>query len=116
MIKLQRAYDAPMLDGSRRFLVDRVWPRGRKREDLRLEAWLKDVGPSNALRAWFGHDPARWQEFRRRYRAELAGRPESLVPLLEAARAGAVTLVYGAKDTEHNQAQVLKEFLEERLG
>jgi uncharacterized protein YeaO (DUF488 family) len=111
MIHLKRAYDRPEPGDGPRFLVDRIWPRGVKREDLRIEDWLKDVAPSTELRKWFGHDPDRWEEFERRYFAELDEKPEALDPIPEAARKGDVTLVYGAKDTEHNQAIALRAYL-----
>ena len=116
-VHLQRAYDEPTPDDGYRVLVDRVWPRGRSRESLRLDAWRPELGPSTRLRRWFGHDPARWDEFRSRYRAELA-MPVAvslLDDLAARARRGRLTLVYGARDTEHNQARVIAEELERRL-
>jgi len=117
-IRLRRAYDDPAPDDGRRILVDRIWPRGRSRASLALDAWYRELGPSDALRRWFGHDPARWPEFRARYLVELA-RPE-VQPLLEdlvaSARSGTLTLVYGAADREHNQAVVLAELVRERAG
>jgi len=117
-IRLARAYDDPAPDDGRRVLVDRVWPRGRSRASLALDAWYRELGPSDALRRWFGHDPARWPEFRARYLVELA-RPE-VQPLLEdlvaSTRSGTLTLVYGAADREHNQAVVLAELIRERAG
>ena len=115
MIRLKRAYEPADTSDGERFLVDRVWPRGVSRNELHIEDWLRDVAPSTELRKWFGHDPARWAEFQRRYRRELASRRDALEPLLEAARRGDVTLVYGARDTQHNQAVVLKDVLEESL-
>jgi uncharacterized protein YeaO (DUF488 family) len=117
-IRLQRAYDEPTADDGHRVLVDRVWPRGRTKEHLRLDVWERDLGPSTELRKWFGHDPARWSEFQVRYRAELAdpGRSQTLDALADRARRGPVTLVYGAQDTEHNQARVLAAELERRLA
>lgn len=112
MISIKRAYDPASPDDGLRYLVDRLWPRGVKKESLKVEAWLKDVAPSDALRRWFGHDPAKWPEFQRRYAAELKRNSESWLPLLNAARRGDVTLVYGARDTEHNDAVVLKAYLE----
>lgn len=113
-IELQRAYEDPRDAPGKRVLVDRVWPRGRARDALDLESWRPDLGPSTELRQWFGHDPERWEEFRERYRAELdeASGYEDLVADLRADRT--VVLVYGAKDTEHNQAVVLREWLLER--
>lgn len=116
MIQLKRAYDPPASADGTRFLVERLWPRGVKKETLHVEAWLKDVAPSTALRQWFSHDPAKWPEFRRRYFAELKTRPEAWRPLLTAARRGRITLVYSSHDTEHNNAVALKEFLEQHLG
>jgi len=115
MIWLKRAYAPAVPEQGGRFLVDRIWPRGRRKADFQLTAWLKEVGPSTDLRTWFGHDPARWPEFQCRYRQELELRPEVLIPLLEAARQGDVTLVYGARDEQHNQAVVLRQILEEQL-
>jgi uncharacterized protein YeaO (DUF488 family) len=115
MIQLKRVYDPADAHDGRRFLVDRMWPRGIKKESIRLDGWLKDVAPSDALRRWFGHDPARWEEFIRRYGAELEGIPEIWEPLLIEARHGTVTLVYSARDRERNNALALKLFLEERL-
>ena len=116
MIQVKRAYEPAARQDGKRFLVDRVWPRGVKREDLQIEAWLKDVAPSTALRKEFGHDPARWNQFQVQYRQELSVHPAALAPLLEAAQSGDVTLVYGARDTEHNQAVVIKAVLEEQLA
>jgi len=98
------------------FLIDRMWPRGVRKEDLPLTGWLRDLAPSAELRTWFGHDPARWERFRERYREELARAGDALDPLLEAARQGPVTLLYAAKDTEHNNALVLRDHLRERLA
>lgn len=114
-IQLKRAYEEPAEDDGPRFLVDRLWPRGVSKETLRLAGWLKDVAPSNELRKWFGHDPERWEEFRKRYRAELDGLDEAAFqPLLEAVQKGRITLVYGARDEVHNQAVVLRDFLSGR--
>jgi len=117
-IRLQRAYDDPTPDDGHRVLVDRVWPRGRTKEQLRLDAWARDLGPSTQLRKWFGHDPARWAEFQARYLAELADPDlaQALYALAERARRGPVTLVFGARDSEHNQAVVIADELERRLG
>jgi len=115
-IRTQRVYERKQVRG-RSVLVDRVWPRGITKTELGDVLWLREVGPSDELRRWFGHRPDRWQEFRRRYRAELE-RPEQqeiLAQLVALARAGPVTLLYGARDTERNQAVVIREVLEERL-
>jgi uncharacterized protein YeaO (DUF488 family) len=116
MIQLKRAYDPPGAADGTRFLVERLWPRGVKKEALRVEAWLKEVAPSTELRQWFSHDPAKWPEFRRRYFAELKAHPEAWRPLLAGARRGRITLVYSSHDTEHNNAVALKGFLEQHLG
>jgi uncharacterized protein YeaO (DUF488 family) len=116
MIQLKRAYEPVSADDGARYLVDRLWPRGVKKEALPLRDWLKDVAPSTELRRWFGHDPAKWAEFQRRYVAELEDKPATWQPLLAAAQAGTLTLVYSAKDTQHNDAVVLKAFLEARLA
>jgi uncharacterized protein YeaO (DUF488 family) len=111
MIRLKRAYEpADPADGTR-FLVERLWPRGVKKDSLKVEGWIKDAAPSTELRKWFGHDPAKWNEFRRRYSVELRANPEAWQPLLQAARSGAVTLVCGSHDSEHNNAVALQEFL-----
>ena len=115
MIRIKRVYDdADPSDGAR-YLVERLWPRGMRKEDLRLDGWLKDVSHSPDLRRWFAHDPAKWDEFKRRYFAELDARPDAWQPLAEAARKGDVTLLYSARDTEHNSALALKEYLEQRV-
>ena len=110
-LHIKRAYEPAAAADGARFLVDRLWPRGVKKEALALADWLKDVAPSDSLRRWFGHDPARWTEFRRRYRAELKCLGRALQPLRDAQQRGSVTLVYGAKDAQHNHAVVLREFL-----
>lgn len=116
-VRIRRAYEEAGPDDGRRVLVDRVWPRGRSRDQLRLDAWERDLAPSGDLRRWFGHDPERWEAFRARYRAELVSpdRQRLLDELADHARAGRVTLVYGARDEEHNQAVVIAEALRERL-
>ena len=116
MINLRRAYEPAVRDGSRVVLVDRLWPRGVRKTTLKLDAWLKDVAPSTELRQWFNHDPDKWTEFRRRYRKELEDNPVALTPLLVAAAAGDVTLLYSAHDAAHNQAVVLRELLEEMMA
>ena len=115
MIQLKRAYDEPEPADGRRFLVDRLWPRGIKREALALDGWLKEVAPSHELRHWFDRDPQKWPAFQQRYRDELNAKPESWQPLLAAAGEGDITLVYGARDREHNDAVVLKAYLEEQI-
>ncbi|SNB53066.1 DUF488 domain-containing protein [Thermoflexus hugenholtzii] len=115
MIKVKRVYDPAEPDDGRRFLMDRLWPRGVKKEALRMDGWLREVAPSDRLRRWFGHDPKKWEEFRRRYFAELEAHPEAWQPLREAARAGNVTLLFSARDTSYNNAVALREFLEGKL-
>lgn len=115
MIRVKRVYEAATKNDGERFLVDRLWPRGVTRDAAMLNGWLKDVAPSDALRRWFGHDPTKWEEFRRRYFAELDRRPEAYRALLEAAHAGTVTLLFGAKDEEHNNAVALHDFLVAKL-
>lgn len=111
-IVIERAYEKPVHTGYR-VLVDRVWPRGRSKRQLKLDAWFKDVAPSTALRKWFGHDVRRWPEFKRRYRHELATAAQRarLRELAAIAKRKTLTLVYGAKDELHNQAVVLREAL-----
>jgi len=113
-IRLKRAYASIEEDDGKRILIDRVWPRGVTREKLALDGWLKGIAPSDALRKWFGHDPQRWLEFRRRYFDELESRPDDIAALRNMLKDGPVTLVYGARDTEHNNAVALKEFIERR--
>ncbi|HJW83386.1 MAG TPA: DUF488 domain-containing protein [Anaerolineae bacterium] len=116
MIRLKRVYDPAASTDGRRFLVERLWPRGIRKDALQLDGWLKDVAPSDELRRWFGHDPDRWVEFQRRYRKELDARPDACRPLLDAARRGSVTLLYSARDTERNNAVVLQRYLEAKVG
>lgn len=115
MIKTKRVYEPASPQDGKRFLVDRLWPRGLKKEELHLDAWAKDVAPSTDLRHWFGHDPAKWDEFQQRYQAELDQHPEALQPLLQAAQQGDVTLLYSAHDTEHNNAVTLCHYLAKHL-
>jgi uncharacterized protein YeaO (DUF488 family) len=116
MIRIKRAYDPPSKEDGARFLVDRLWPRGMKKESLYMAAWCKDSAPSNELRYWFNHDPDKWKEFQRRYRAELAAHATGWQPLLDAAKQGDITLLFSAHDTEHNNAVALKAYLEELIG
>ncbi len=115
MLKLKRAYDPVSRNDGTRFLVERLWPRGVSKTKLRLDAWLKDVGPTTGLRQWFSHDPEKWPQFRVRYFRELDSRPESWGPILSAARRGTVTLVYSSHDEEHNNAVALKEYLQSKM-
>ena len=115
MIQIKRVYEPVAKEDGARFLVERLWPRGMRKEALHMDAWYQDIAPSHDLRRWFSHDPAKWKEFRRRYRAELAGNPAACQQLLDAARRGNITLLYSAHDTKHNNAVALKSYLEERL-
>jgi uncharacterized protein YeaO (DUF488 family) len=114
-IEIQRAYGNGKTGRGRRFLVDRLWPRGVRKENLPLDGWLKDVAPTDALRKWFGHDPDRWAEFVRRYHRELDRHPEAWEPLRNAAKRGRVVLLFGAKDDAHNNAVALRQYLEAKL-
>lgn len=114
-IRVKRAYDPSTADDGSRVLVDRVWPRGISKAALRLDAWVKDVAPSDALRRWFDHDPRKWPEFRERYFRELDAKADALKPVVELARRGRVTLVYGARDTEHNNALALRDYVGARF-
>jgi uncharacterized protein YeaO (DUF488 family) len=115
MIQTKRVYDPPAKEDGARFLVERLWPRGMKKEALPMTAWCKDAAPSTELRRWFGHDPAKWKEFQQRYRAELIDNLAACQPLLDAAKQGNLTLLYSAHDKEHNSAVLLKSYLEEAL-
>ena len=110
-VRIKRAYEPPTHDDGTRILIDRLWPRGVKKENLALDQWAKELSPSTELRQWFGHDPARWQEFRRRYAAELRQCTDLLDPLRALARKGPITLVYSAHDEAHNNAVAMREFL-----
>ena len=107
VIRIKRVFEPAAAQDGRRFLVDRLWPRGVKEEALRLDGWLKDAAPSDLLRRWFKHDPAKWPQFRRRYFAELDEHPEVVQPILDAVAGGAVTLLFGASDRDHNNAVAL---------
>lgn len=113
-IWLKRAYDPATRADGQRILVERLWPRGVKKTDLKAHAWLKEVAPSTELRQWFAHRVDRWHEFRRRYQAELDAKPDEWAPILEAVRKGPVTLIYGAHDVLHNGALVLRDYLADR--
>jgi uncharacterized protein YeaO (DUF488 family) len=110
-IRVKRVHDPPARADGVRVLVDRLWPRGLKKEEAHIDHWLKDVAPSTELRRWFGHDPARWSEFRRRYRAELEARPDALAALRRLAEGRALTLLFAARDAQHNNAVALREML-----
>ena len=110
-IRLKRAYQPAAADDGTRILVDRLWPRGLKKSEAAIDRWLKDIAPSTALRQWFAHDPARWPEFRRRYRSEIRRHPDQLAELRALAREGPVTLIFSARDERRNDAVVLRSVL-----
>ncbi len=116
MIQLKRVYEAPSKKDGVRVLVERLWPRGIRKEDLAMEDWRKDAGPSDALRKWFSHDPAKWDAFKKKYFAELDKRPDAWQPILESAARRTVTLLYCSRNEEHNNAVAMKQYLERKLG
>ncbi len=111
MVKIKRIYDPVSSSDGKRVYIDRLWPRGLKKSEAVFDEWLKEISPSNELRKWFGHDPAKWQEFKKRYRKELGGKEDLIDRLKKEAKRKIVTLLYSAKETEHNNAVALKEFL-----
>ncbi|MFP4285794.1 MAG: DUF488 domain-containing protein [Desulfovermiculus sp.] len=111
-ILLKRAYDKPSESDGTRILVDGMWPRGVSKQDARVDIWLKELAPSKELRKWFGHDPDKWKEFQSRYFQELQARPEAVNTIIDQTRKGPVTLVYAAKDSEHNNAMALKKYIQ----
>ena len=113
MILVKRVYDPADAGDGTRFLVDRLWPRGISKAELPLDEWLKDLAPSDELRTWFGHDPLKWDEFRRCYHSELDAKQAAVRQILSAARRGNVTLLFSAHDAEHNNAIALREYLQE---
>lgn len=116
-VEIRRVYDDSPSGGPEvRVLVDRLWPRGIPKEGLKLDLWAKEVAPSNELRRWFGHDPRRWEEFQKRYRFELAEKTSTLKELAKLALRGPLVLLYSARDSDHNQAIVLKDVLEEGIA
>jgi uncharacterized protein YeaO (DUF488 family) len=110
-VKLKRAYEPAAPDDGNRILIDRLWPRGVKKADAAIDEWIKDIAPSTGLRKWFGHDPARWQEFRHRYQSEIRQHPDEFDRLRTLAQHGRITLVFSAHDEGHNDAVVLKDLL-----
>ena len=115
MIQIKRAYDPPAKTDGTRILVERLWPRGIKKENLKHDSWIKDVAPSTELRKWFSHDPVKWTEFQQRYQAELDKHPEACQPILDAANKGKVTLLFSSHDAEHNNVVALKAYLEKKM-
>ncbi len=115
MIKIKRVYNAPTGDGFR-VLVDRLWPRGLRKDEVKIDLWAKEIAPSNELRKWFGHDPAKWNEFRERFFQELDQKVELIDQIITKAKEGDVVLLYGASDEEHNNAVALKEYIETIMG
>jgi len=116
MIQLKRVYEKEEKHDGARFLVERLWPRGLRKSDLKMDGWQKEVGPSDQLRKWFSHDPGKWNDFQHRYFSELEERPEAWQPILRAAERGRVTLLYSSHDQEHNNAVALKHFLEAKMA
>ena len=113
-VRLKRAYDAPAPDDGTRILIDRLWPRGVKKADAAIDEWMREIAPSTELRKWFGHDPRRWEEFRRRYQAEIRQHTDEYKRLRALAQHGRITLVFSARDEAHNDAVVLKDLLLDR--
>lgn len=114
MIRIKRVYEPPEPQDGHRILVERLWPRGMKKEAVAADRWMKEVAPSTELRRWFGHQVERWEEFRRRYRAELDANPAAWEPILEAETRDTVTLLFSARDPAHNSAVVLRDYLAKR--
>ena len=116
MVKIKRVYDPPSHDDGKRILIDRLWPRGLKKEDARIDEWIKELAPSTELRKWFGHDPEKWEGFKKRFFSEIHERQDLIDGIIDAARKGAVTLLYGSKEKRFNNATALKEYLEARMS
>lgn len=114
VINIKRVYDPVSPQDGRRILVDRLWPRGIEKEKAKIDEWLKDIAPSNELRKWFFHDPSKWQEFRDRYKKDLKNKQDLIEKIVTEIKKGPVTILYSAKDVEHNNARVLKEVIEEQ--
>jgi uncharacterized protein YeaO (DUF488 family) len=115
VIETRRVYGDSSGGSGYRVLVDRLWPRGLKKEDVKADTWLKEVAPSTELRKWFGHEPEKWPEFKRRYFKELKDHPDEVHKIVSRAKRGRVVLLYGAKDEEHNEAVALKEYIEKEI-
>ncbi len=116
MIQIKRVYDEAAASDGSRILVDRLWPRGLSKDKAKVDVWLKEIAPSDELRKWFGHEPEKWNEFRRRYFEELKDKKEAVGVIIEKSRGGTVTLLYGAKEEKYNNAVALKEFIETLKG
>jgi uncharacterized protein YeaO (DUF488 family) len=114
VLKIKRVYDPPSKDDGKRILIDRLWPRGLRKKDAQIDDWIKEISPSNELRKWYGHDPAKWGEFKKRYFSELHGQPERIEEIVNASRKGTVTLLFGSKEERINNAEALKEYIEAR--
>jgi uncharacterized protein YeaO (DUF488 family) len=114
MIKIKRIYDSASSKDGKRILVDRLWPRGIKKDEAKIDEWMKEIAPSNELRKWFAHDPSKWQEFKKRYTEELKSQANLIEILINKAKKGNLTLIFSARDTEHNNAVVLSELISER--
>ncbi len=115
MLKIKRVYDPSSKDDGKRILIDRLWPRGLKKESAKIDEWMKDVAPSTELRKWYGHDPEKWDGFKRRFFSELERQQGPVDDIIEAARKGTVTLLFGSKEERYNNAVALKEYIEARM-
>jgi uncharacterized protein YeaO (DUF488 family) len=116
MLKIKRVYDPPSRDDGKRILVDRLWPRGLKKENARIDEWIKEIGPSTELRKWFSHDPEKWEEFKRRFFKELQKNGETVDRVIATAKKSTVTLLFGSREERYNNALALKEFIESRIS
>ena len=116
MLKIKRVYDPPSPNDGKRILIDRLWPRGLKKEDAKVDDWIKEVAPSTELRTWYGHDPKKWSEFKRRFFSELQRRQDLVEGIVSASRKGTVTLLFGSREERFNNAVALKEFVEARMS
>jgi len=114
MVKIKRVYDPPSADDGKRILVDRLWPRGLKKEKIKITEWLKDIAPSNEIRKWYGHEPSKWEEFKKRYAGELESKPGMIERLRMEAAKGTVTLLFSSQETKLNNAAALKEIIDRR--
>jgi len=116
MIKIKRVYDQSSQDDGKRILIDRLWPRGLKKEDAQIDEWLKEIAPSNELRKWFNHDPNKWSEFKKKFFTELLGKRDMVEGIINTARKGTVTLLFGSKEERFNNAVALKEYIDSRMN